>query len=162
MLNKATFGLLLLTVCYGGAPVHAGHVNQKVEKITGTVIAYYQSPMDGVCYHLCVGTLLVRIDKSSGVESGYIRVHFRYPVGKYPQKLISSKRRLRFKLVRHGEYDKIPFREFIPMVNKRTGEESDSDFPAWRRVPGAEAEKLPFGEAPPSYFVAGDVTKLGK
>jgi hypothetical protein len=129
---------------------------QKVEKITGVVVAYNDSLFLLPCYHLCGGSLIVRVDKSE--KPHYIRVDFGYPLDKFPKALVERSKQYRFRLVRTKDDDS-PLQEFVPAENEK-GEAIDVKLPMWRLVPGAESEKLPFGETLPSYNLTVKVSEL--
>ena len=138
-----------LALLFSVAVVRTGAATSKFEEITGVVIAHDYIKSSTPCYQgRCEGSLIVQIETPTEKERRYIRVDFGYSERHSPRMLVQNKRRWRFKLIRTSNLDE-PVSEFIQY--ERTGHRQEKKLPIWRLVPGAEDEKLPFGETLPSY-----------
>ena len=132
---------------FSGHFVSAGRDKANIEQITGVVIAYDELKPSLTCIETCETSLIVRIDKPEG-SSNYIRIDLKFRDRlSFPRELIGSKSLWRFRLVRTVQRDE-RMEEFI-LGEDVYGKELKSAI--WRRVPGAEKEKLPFGEVLRSY-----------
>lgn len=155
MLKRNAVELLVLFFFIGIPLVYASDSKHNAEEITGAVVAYDVVKRDWIpCIDVCEGSLLVRIDGPDGVPPRYIRVDFRYRERKFPDELVKSKRRWRFKLIRASNLDE-PMDEFLRYENN-----NEVKFPIWKILVGADGEKLPFGETLPSYSLAKGGFKL--
>jgi hypothetical protein len=58
----------------------------------------------------------------------------------------------KFRLIRDKDSDRV-LEEFMGPGDESTGQKTnhDSSFPIWKRLPGTEQEKLPFGQVVPGY-----------
>lgn len=120
-----------------------------VEEVTGTVIAYDDIKSWTPCYNgECEGSLIVRIDGREQAQSTYVRIDFRFKIGKPPRQLVERRGQWRFKVIRTVNLDE-PIYEFIVREKDRFNEERR--YPIWKSIPGAEHERLPFGETLRSY-----------
>jgi hypothetical protein len=157
MLKRNAVELLVLFFFIAISLVYASDNRHGVEEISGTVVAYDDVKRDWIpCIDVCEGSLLFRIDSPAELQPRYIRVDFRYPESKFPDELVKSKRRWRFKLIRTSNLDE-PMDEFLRYENVYGKEVK---FPIWKRLAGAEIEKLPFGEMLSSYSLAKGGFKL--
>lgn len=148
--QRTFLGSAVLIVFFYGITV-LGNVHDPgiVEQLTGTVIAYDYIKAWTPCHkRRCEGSLIMRIDGSDQTQARYIRIDFGYVQGKPPRQLIERKRRWRFKAVRTSNLDE-PIYEFIKYEKDAYSE--DRNAAIWRFIPGAEGEKLPFGDTLPSY-----------
>src|SRR4051812_19183398 len=98
MLRKLAIAILTGLIMFSHSSTYAQCGRQKIEKITGVVVAYNDSLFLLPCYHLCGGSLIVRVDKP--VKAHYIRVDFGYPRGEFPKALVESSKRYKFRLER--------------------------------------------------------------
>jgi len=152
---------LTMAVNIGASSPPADAGQREIEMLTGAVIAYDHMQSLAPCYHICGGSVIVLVDGTAHQSPRYIRVDFKYPDRKFPDKLVESKARYRLRLERSASRDS-PLVEFIPMLDERTGEKVNSNLLAWKLIPGAENERLPFGETLPAYSLANDASKLKK
>ncbi len=157
MLKHMTAFLILLLAIGSGSMASANEPHQ--ELITGAVVAYYRNAALAPCFDICYGSFIVLVNKPGHMRGRYIHVLTGYRVGEFPSKLVERRRTLRLRLTRMEIQDS-PLREFVPMIDSKTGQELPSKLPAWGLIPRAESERLPFGETLPSYLLLGDVSKL--
>ena len=153
----------VLTFCsifflVAGSITRATAHSQKSEEISGAIVAYHHWLSLLPCYHICGGSLIVRIGKPDEAQPRYIRIDFRYPDQQFPNELIGSKRLWQFKLTRTSNADE-PIEKYVKSVDE-TGKEVDAKLSAWKLVPGAENEELPFGKVIASYTLSVDIQKL--
>jgi hypothetical protein len=113
------------------------------------------------CYHICAGSLIVRVDNPKKEKPEYVRVDFRYPDRHFPNALIEGKKQWRFVLDRTRDRDE-PIRQFVRTVDVKTEKDIGSGLPEWKLLPGAEDEQLPFGKVIPSYSLAEELDELVK
>lgn len=155
VLVRRLAGVLVVVLCTFS--IHFAHARSdptNVEQITGVVVAYDELKPSLTCIQLCETSLIVRVDEPSEEKPNYIRIDLKFT--DFPKGLITNKRRWRFKLVRTAERDE-KLEEFIRGEDVY-GKEIKS--PIWRRVPGAEEEKLPFGDVLRSYSLSKRDFKL--
>jgi hypothetical protein len=150
------FSMLLFS---GGLTARAISGSERTEKVSGAIVAYYQGLFLLPCYHICGGSLIVRIGKPNEDQPRYIRIDFRYPNGHFPNELIESNILWTFRLTRTKSKDD-PIEKYIKTIDEKTAKELDAKIPAWKLVSGAENEELPFGKVVPSYELNEDVQKL--
>lgn len=156
MLRRLPIVMLVWILMLSYAPAQE---NQKLEEITGVVVAYDTSLFLLPCFDsICWDTLIVRVTESDAAKPRYIKVSFRYQKGKFPNRLVEQNKQYRFRLERAKEYDS-PLNEFVAAENEK-GEKIDVKLPMWKMVSGAESERLPFGETLPSYILAVNVSEL--
>jgi hypothetical protein len=159
MLRRRAVALSILVFLISSV-VGAGERAGKIEEITGDVVAFEYPKSWGPCYRrMCEGSLIVRIAKADEKVPRYIRVDFRYAESKPPRSLVQSKRRWRLKLFRTVGNDEV-IEEFIHYEKDALSPERNE--PVWKLVPGAEDEKLPFGEKIPSYLLTNNAVKPPK
>lgn len=128
-------------------------------EMTGTVVAYHHWLSMLPCYHICSGSLIVRVDNPKKEQPDYIRVDFRYPDRHFPNALVEEKKQWRFVLDRTRDQDE-PIEQFVRAVDAKTGKDIGSGLPAWKLLSKAEDEQLPFGKVIPSYSLAQKVDEL--
>ncbi|MCI0487015.1 MAG: hypothetical protein L0229_10485 [Blastocatellia bacterium] len=154
--------IFISTILFQTAALTRQSVEESLKtEVTGTIIAYHHWLSLLPCYHICAGSLIVRVDSPKGSESSYIRIDFKYPDRHFPSKLIERKKEWRFTLERTNSEDE-PIEQFVKAVDAKSGKEIGSGSPAWRLVPGAENDLLPFGKVIPSYFLVQDINELIK
>jgi hypothetical protein len=93
-------------------------------------------------------------DHAADTPPQFAEVHFSLPCNKSPEWLGGKSSLQKFRLTRDREGDSV-LREFLECAaNPQGGHrlESCPPIPMWKRVPGAEDEKLPFGQRVPSYL----------
>lgn len=149
----AVYYALAVFIFLSFVPGVAAHQHERrVEKITGVVVAYDDVEPWLTCIDKCKTSLMVRTN-SLNEAPRYIRVEVRFPDrNRFPKGLIKSKRQWQFKLIRVVDQD-AKIDEFIQGQNVY-GQEVKQ--PIWKLVPGAENEKLPFGESVPAYSLVKD------
>lgn len=119
------------------------------EALDVTVVAHDKIKTTTPCYRGCEGSLIVRIQSRGSCRVQYARVDFRFrKSSSFPRQLIKHKRRWRFRVIRTSSLDE-PIYEYL--VQERTPYSEEKKYPNWKMVPGAEDEKLPYGETLPSY-----------
>lgn len=119
------------------------------ETLEATVVAYDVIKATTPCYRDCEGSLIVRIESASNQGTRYARVDFRFRSGSsFPRQLIKQKRLWQLSVIRTRSLDE-PLYEYV--VQKQTSYSEEKKYLIWKLVPGAENEKLPFGEAVPAY-----------
>jgi len=130
----------------------------RVEELNATVVAYDVIKATTPCYRECEGSLIVRIDAPDNQSGRYVRVDFRFRNDSpFPQRLIIRKRLWRFSVIRTKSLDEQLY-EYI--VQEPTPQSGERKYPIWQIVPGAEDEKLPFGQILPSYSLIGKGFKV--
>ena len=149
MLKRAVVSILLFFAVGNCPPARADAAKQKA--VVGEIIAYYR--LSGLaCVGACQLSLIVRVTKPKKAQPQYFRVVYFHGTQEFPYKLLESRRALRLGLARFELFD-APLREFVRTIDSETGQEVPSRMPAWRLLPGAEAERLPFGETLPSFLL---------
>src|SRR5262245_18960099 len=144
-MRKTILAICFVIVFFDCPTAHTLSQSQKAEEISGAIVAYKHWLTLLPCYHMCRGSLIVRMDKSEKSQPQYIRIDFRYPDRHFPNELIASKRLWTFRLTRTKTEDD-PIEKYIKSIDEKTGKEVDARIPAWKTIPGAENEELPFGE----------------
>lgn len=151
-------GQMMLVSLFSVSSVKASIAERKIEEISGVVVAYDNVKPSVTCVEVCQSSLLVRLGMANQAESHYIRVDLTFPsYEKFPKEIIKSKGQWKFKLIRMPALDE-RLTEFIH------GEDAfgkEFKYPIWRFVPGAENEKLPFGEVVPTYSLVKNGFKIG-
>lgn len=128
---------------------YAQEKSQKDEWLNGVVVAYDAIKADGPCYGGCERSLIVRLEAEKEEKSRYIRVDVRIQEGHaFPMELIANKRLWRFRVVRTSGLDE-PIYDYI--LQNATASAEEKKYPIWKLIPGAEGEKLPFGDKISSY-----------
>lgn len=128
---------------------YAQEKSQKAEWLNGVVVAYDAIKADSPCYGGCERSLIVRLEAEKEEESRYIRLDVRIQEGHtFPIELIANKRLWRFRVVRTSGLDE-PIYDYI--LQNATASAKEKKYPIWKLIPGAEGEKLPFGDKISSY-----------
>lgn len=117
----------------------------KVETITGRIVAYSGALacLNGNGYW----SMLIRIqDQPTSPSPKFLQVEFSLPCAEHPEWLDRKPSVQKFRLKRQQDADSI-LKEFYDCspANKCP------ELRIWKSVPGAEDEKLPFGQRVPSY-----------
>jgi len=155
--------LLLSFVLFCSIVLFGAFTPAKGETIVGTVVAYdHFNNLLMLTFVESRVVLIVRTQARAGEKARFIQVAYRYygPAkpneGGFPDSLVEKARQWQFRLARDTECD-YPVQEFTPLQDAQTGNDSDTRLPIWKLLPGAEKEKLPFGERLPCYSLkAGD------
>jgi hypothetical protein len=90
---------------------------------------------------------------ATDVPSQFVEVGFSLPCNKSPEWLTRKSPLQKFRLTRERDADSV-LREFMDCGPESLGGNAPKPcphVPMWKRVPGAELEKLPFGLRVPSY-----------
>jgi hypothetical protein len=126
--------------------------SSKVERMAGRIVAY----SDGL---MCLNgnadwSMLIHVqDHATDAASQFVEVRFSLPCNKSPEWLTRKSSLQKFRLTRDQDADSV-LREFIDCATESPSGHSPEPcphLPMWKRVPGAEPEKLPFGQRVPSY-----------
>jgi hypothetical protein len=126
--------------------------SSRVETITGRIVAYSTglACLNGNGYW----SMLIRVQgHAKTAPSQFVEVSFSLPCDKSPEWLTRKSSLQRFRLTRDQDADSF-MKEFIGCVvesHSSYGPEPCSHLPRWKLVPGAELEKLPFGQRVPNY-----------
>jgi hypothetical protein len=155
LLRSHTSGLLVFVLLFCIPVVNGGEDERNVEEITGLAVAY-DDVIHTLCIDICDASLIIRIDVANEAKPRFIRVDLKFRPKKFPKELIMGKKRWRFKLTRTASLDG-DFDEFI-LGKSAAGKEFK--IPRWALIPGAEDEKLPFGETLHSYSLVKNGFKL--
>jgi hypothetical protein len=128
------------------------------ETLEATVVAYDLEKATTSCYRDCEGSLIVRIESAGNQGTRYARIDFKFrSSSSFPRQLLKQKRLWRFTVIRTQTLDE-PIYEYV--VQQRTSSSEEKKYRNWEMLPGAEDEKLPFGEALPSYELVGNKFRL--
>ncbi|HEX8737977.1 MAG TPA: hypothetical protein VF721_21775 [Pyrinomonadaceae bacterium] len=156
--------IILFLLCAAMSSVINAQKSEKKETIKATVIARYT--LSRCIYHPCVAYLLVRVDDKK--QTKYLRVNVEYfpvqtlPGEGFPLELVENSKTWKFKAVRDKIRDK-PLEKYLSVLDENEKDISEQvAAPAWKLLPGAENEKLPFGEVLQTYFVKTRKFKLIK
>lgn len=126
--------------------------------LEATVVAYDVIKATTPCYRECEGSLIVRIYSVGNQSWRYARVDFKFrSSSSFPRQLVKQKRLWRFTVIRTNTLDE-PIYEYV--VQQRTSNSEEKKYRNWKMLPGAEDERLPFGETLPSYGLLGNKFKL--
>jgi hypothetical protein len=127
--------------------------SSKVETMAGQIVAYSGglTCLNGNAYW----SLLIQVPHHArDARSQFVEVRFSLPCNKSPEWLTHKSSIQKFRLMRDQDSDSV-LKEFMDC-----GPESPSggaprpclQVPMWKRVPGAELAKLPFGQRVPGYL----------
>jgi hypothetical protein len=136
-----------------------GQKGKKEEKIVGTVIAQYTF-MPPCVWHPCYVWLIVRAHDNNQKQARYIQVTVEYfptrslPKRGFPSELVEKAQEWQFAAERDIEPDKV-VEKYLKMIDSETGKDEGEEMGAlaWALLPGAEKERIPFGEVVPYYYV---------
>jgi hypothetical protein len=94
-------------------------------------------------------SMLIRLqDRATDIPPRFIQVQFALPCAEHPQWLDRKPSVKKFRLKRQQDADSV-LKEFYDCAPNSADE--CPHLPLWKRVPGMENEKLPFGQRVPSY-----------
>lgn len=119
----------------------------KVEKITGRIVAYSSdlACLNGNGYW----SMLIRVqDQTTDPPPRFVEVQFSLPCAEHPEWLDRKPSVQRFRLQRQQDADFV-LKEFYDCSPDSAAK--CPNLRMWRPVPGAEDEKLPFGQRVPRY-----------
>jgi hypothetical protein len=129
----------------------------KRETIVGTVVAYdHFNNLMMLTFVESRVVLIVRTQPRGSEKARFIQVAYNYwdqqkpNEGGFPDALVQEAKQWRFALARDTDCDQ-PVQEFTALQDAQTGKDTDVRLPIWKLLPGAENEKLPFGETLPCY-----------
>jgi hypothetical protein len=129
-------------------------VSAKTLSVTGRVVAHNIpiTCLNGNAYW----SMIIRVQNPDKVGSELIEVKFSQPCDKPPAWLDSKLTVRRFKLIRYKEGDEV-LSEFLSCeggVSPPNHQESCLSVPIWKYFPGADEDRLPFGQKLPCYTSA--------
>jgi hypothetical protein len=130
---------------------------QRIETISGTIVAHDLELVHACFDSICGGSLIVRLDKPRQTQT-YVVVDFAYQDKSLPYDYFNSHARGKFTVVRSPE-DEVPLRQFFDFYVGDAKEKSESNISKWVLMPGAEKEELPYGKVLVSYHLAKNLTK---
>jgi hypothetical protein len=126
--------------------------SSKVETIAGRIVAYSTglTCLNGNGYW----SMLIRVQgHARDIPSHFVEVSFSLPCDKSPEWLTRKPSLEKFHLIRDQSAAPV-LKEFIDCAAESSSghaPEPCSHLPIWKHVPGAELEKLPFGQRVPNY-----------
>ena len=157
--------IALISLVIATSSLGAFASSPKRETIVGNVIAYNQAlNLIMITSAPSRAAFIVRTHPTGHKPSQLIEVHYAYwssekpDNGGFPDELITGTRLWRFKLV--GDAPCEPLLDAVPFTDVKTGKEVGERLPVWKLLPGAENEKLPFGETLPCYSLKAGGYKL--
>ena len=124
----------------------------KIETMTGKIVAYSNGLvcLNGNSYW----SMLIQVQgHATDVPSQFVEVWFSLPCNKSPEWINRKSSLQKFRLTRDHEADAV-LKEFMDCSTESPSNHTSEPCPhvaIWKRVPGAELEKLPFGQRVPSY-----------
>lgn len=127
--------------------------SSKVETVAGRIVAYSDGLMclNGSAYW----SILIHVENQSpDISPQFVEVRFSLPCDKSPEWLTRKSHLRKFRVKRDEEADSV-LKEFMdcgPEPPSAGAPETCLNVPIWKRVPGAEPAKLPFGQRVPSYL----------
>jgi|SRR5208282_275006 len=127
--------------------------SSKVETVAGRIVAYSEELMclNGSAYW----SMLIHVqDHARDIPSQFVEVPFSLPCDKSPEWLTQKSFLQKFRLKRNQDADSV-LKEFMDCgPDSPTGGAAKPclHVPLWKRVPGAEPVKLPFGQRVSSYL----------
>ncbi|HEV3513568.1 MAG TPA: hypothetical protein VGS05_17795 [Candidatus Sulfotelmatobacter sp.] len=122
--------------------------SSKVEEITGRIVAYSSglACLNGNGYW----SMLIRVqDRTTALPPRFVQVQFSLPCAEHPQWLFRKQSVQKFRLKRQQDANSV-LKEFYDCPPDSVGKCLYLGR-MWSAVPGAEDEKLPFGQRVPSY-----------
>jgi hypothetical protein len=128
--------------------------SSKVETMGGRIVAY-SNVMGLMCLNgNAYWSMLIHVqDHATDVRSQFVEVRFSLPCNKSSEGLTRKSSIQKFRLTRDQDADSV-LKEFFDCATEAPSghtTEPCPHLPMWKRVPGAEPEKLPFGQRVPSY-----------
>ncbi len=152
--------IFFVSVALDGATPSLRRPTQPVH-IVGTVVAYdHLNNLIRMTFVPSRVVFIVRTKTRGKDKSQFIKVAYTYwssnraNDGGFPDELITGVRQLRFKLIRDISCDE-PVQEFS-LLREDTGKAAEVSLPIWKVNPGAENEKIPFGETLRCYSLRAD------
>jgi hypothetical protein len=124
----------------------------RIETMTGKIVAYFNGLvcLNGNSYW----SILIQLqDHATDVPSQFVEVRFSLPCNKSPDWITRKSFLQKFRLTRDHDADAV-LKEFMDCGTESPSGHTSEPCPnvaMWKRVPGAELEKLPFGQRVPSY-----------
>lgn len=136
-----------LGLCLCLAVLHAVAGTRRPEAISGTIVAFsYGNGFVPLCLNgHSDWSMLIHVKDVKATPSRFIKINFSLPCTQSIESVIGQPLRRKFHLIRDPQNDEV-LKEFITL-----GEEDTSKVTIWKRLPGMEQEKLPFGQTVPSY-----------
>ena len=124
----------------------------KIETMTGKIVAYSNGLvcLNGNSYW----SMLIQVqDHAPDVPSQFVEVRFSLPCNKSPEWITRKSSLRKFRLTRDHDADAVLKESMDCSTESPSGHTSEPcpHVAMWKRVPGAELEKLPFGQRVPSY-----------
>lgn len=99
-------------------------------------------------------SMLIRVqDHATYIPSQFVEVRFSLPCNTSPEWITRKPSLQKFRLTRDQDSDAV-LKEFMDCRNESPSGQTSEPCPQiamWKRVPGAEVDKLPFGQRVPSY-----------
>jgi hypothetical protein len=134
--------LLILCFTFTSTTISSAS-NPRRETILGRVVAYSSSPacLNGNAYW----SMVIRVQRSKGNRSEFIRVDFSLPCDKSPEWVSAKPSIQKFRLLRRKDCDAV-LEEFMDIESKQ-----HSAIPIWRHPPGEGLDSLPFDQVIPCY-----------
>ena len=126
--------------------------SSRIEKLTGRIVAYSGglTCLNGNAYW----SMLIHVrEQAAAAPSQFVEVQFSLPCDKSPEWITHTSSLQQFRL-RRSQTDDSVLKEFMDCRAESPSShapEPCSHLLIWRRIPGAEDEKLPFGQRVPSY-----------
>jgi hypothetical protein len=126
--------------------------NPKMETMTGQIVAYSNglACLNGNAYW----SMLIHVqDHATDVPSQFVEVRFSLPCNTAPEWITHKPSPQKFRLTRDQGSDAV-LKEFMDCCAESPSGHTSEPCPQiamWKRVPGAEVDKLPFGQRVPSY-----------
>jgi CheY-like chemotaxis protein len=142
--DKEPMRTVLLILCFTFASTTISSAsNPRHETILGRVVAYSSSPacLNGNAYW----SMVIRVQRSKGNRSEFIRVDFSLPCDKSPEWVSAKPSIQKFRLLRQKDCDSV-LEEFMDTEPKQ-----HSAIPIWRHPPGEGLDSLPFDQVIPCY-----------
>jgi hypothetical protein len=123
----------------------------KIETMTGQIVAYSNglACLNGNAYW----SMLIHVQDHATDPSQFVEVRFSLPCNKSPEWITRKPPLQKFRLTRDQDSDSV-LKEFMDCGAESPSGHTSQPCPQiamWKRVPGAEVEKLPFGQRVPSY-----------
>jgi len=129
----------------------ASTASEKTLRISGRIVAH-NTPLaclNGNAYW----SLIIRVHEPDDVGSDFVLVNFSQPCGTSPKWLDFQSTFKKFRLIRDKDRDEVltEFWKCQEEAREKLPAKSCNTLPIWKKIPGAEEDKLPFGKLLPSY-----------
>lgn len=134
------------------AVLHAVAGTRQPEAISGTIVAYSNGGFPVCLNGHSEWSILIHVKDAKATRSQFIRVNFSLRCSQSFESVIGEPPRREFHLIRDPRNDQV-LEEFITLREKdmSTGRIREVRRTVWKRLPGMEQEKLPFGQIVHSY-----------